>query len=48
MLSPYPVTPPETPTHPPSACLFDGVPLPINQLLHPSPAIPLHWGMEPS
>jgi hypothetical protein len=46
MLSPFPVFPPETPylilTPPASMRVF------THPLLPPHPAIPLHWGIEPS
>ena len=49
MLSPFLVSPPETPysihTHP---CFYEGAPPSTHPLLPPCPGIPLHWGFKPS
>ena len=46
MLSPFQVSPPESPI--PFSCFYESAP-PTTYLLLPScPGIPLHWGIKPS
>ena len=47
MLSPFLVSPPQTPYPIPLApCLYEGASLPTHPLLPYHPSIPLHWGIK--
>jgi hypothetical protein len=48
MLSPFPVSPLQTPISSPSPCFYESVTPRTHPLLPHHPSIPLHWGIKPS
>ena len=48
MLSPFPVSPPQTLYSLSLPCFYEGAPPPVHTLPPHCPSIPLHWGTNPS